>query len=811
MTGDADVLRNRPRMGAAAVSPPLIARVRELLEASRPDGDWTLDEVKAVLHRADPLIDEAESAELPSGVHAELVGLGAVAALLATPGVTDVLVNGPGPVWIERAGALERTSVVLDAGDVARLVERTLGPLGRRVDPALPIADAAMADGTRVAVVVPPVALGGPVLAYRRFEVRAVPLDRFASPRVEAALEAVIARRYNTVVFGGTGAGKTTLLDALCARLPPEAAGRRRDTHGGRHLVRLEARRANAEGSGSVELGDLVRTALRLRPDRLIVGEVRGGEAADLVTALSTGHDGGLSTVHAGSPAEALDRLESMTLLGHRLGVAGIRRRLHAAIDVLVGVARRGDGADRSPALARGRVGESPSSGPHPGVEIGRSADERRSGTVGDGGAGGGGSGDGRGPGHRSPERSSTHAPWRDRRAGIGQRQAAGAQARGRGRRVDDEQGRWASWRRLAAQLRSGGIAARVACRRHDRPSRWARPAAMGTLLRQGGQSATPEGIRGRRSANNCWWRRCAKPPTTGRAADTLDGVAGTVRHTTSAPNSLPKRPRPLLRLGARRPPAAVSGARLDGRPSAAWRVGLAGRRHGTVGCARLRTGGCRMDQAHPVLGVPLDRAPMSPAVALATLWGAWALWHVGAGRAPDHRRSPALIARQRSLRRWVIAAVVALAVHPMLAIGVGVWWTRRHLAERRRRSNEQAARFADVPGGRPVRRRTVAGLTVRSALLGVADVAQALARPTQPSKPGTVNRVGGPRRLAQLRPSVGTTRGGAQRPNGPDLVVAVRPVRRSAASWPVDDPRSKSGGSRCDCWGRWCCASSRH
>ena len=351
MTGDADVLRNRARLGAAAVSPSLIARVRELLEASRPDGDWTLDEVKAVLHRADPLIDEAESAELLSGVHAELVGLGAVAALLATPGVTDVLVNGPGPVWIERAGALERTSVVLDAGDVARLVERTLGPLGRRVDPALPIADAAMADGTRVAVVVPPVALGGPVLAYRRFEVRAVPLDRFASPRVEAALEAVIARRYNTVVFGGTGAGKTTLLDALCARLPPEerlvvVEDTAELAPPGRHLVRLEARRANAEGSGSVELGDLVRTALRLRPDRLIVGEVRGGEAADLVTALSTGHDGGLSTVHAGSPAEALDRLESMTLLGAPgLGVAGIRRRLHAAIDVLVGVARRGDGA----------------------------------------------------------------------------------------------------------------------------------------------------------------------------------------------------------------------------------------------------------------------------------------------------------------------------------------------------------------------------------------------------------------------------------------------------------------------------------
>ena len=338
-------------LGAAVVPPPLVARVRELLERARPDGDWTRAEVGAVLRRADPLLDEAADDELLSGVHAELVGLGAVAALLETPGVTDVLVNGPGPVWIERAGRLERTAVVLDAADVARLVERTLGPLGRRVDPASPIADAAMVDGTRVAVVVPPVALGGPVLAYRRFEVRAVPLDRFATPSQEAALEAVIARRDNAVVFGGTGAGKTTLLDALCARLPAEerlvvVEDTAELAPPGRHLVRLEARRANAEGSGSVELGDLVRAALRLRPDRLIVGEVRGGEAADLVTALSTGHDGGLSTVHAGSPSEALDRLESMTLLGAPgLGVAGIRRRLHEAVDVLIGVARRGDGA----------------------------------------------------------------------------------------------------------------------------------------------------------------------------------------------------------------------------------------------------------------------------------------------------------------------------------------------------------------------------------------------------------------------------------------------------------------------------------
>ena len=322
-----------------------------MLERREPSGEWPVSAVAAVLAEFDPLQQASRHLQVAEEVRAELVGLGPVAALLALPGVTDVLVNGPGPVWIERSGRVEATGVTLSEADVYRLVERTLGPLGKRVDPASPVADAAMADGTRVAVVVPPVALGGPVLAYRRFEVRAVPLDALAGPAQVDALMGILKARNNVIVFGGTGAGKTTLLDALCSQLPPhERLVVVEDTAElmppGRHLVRLEARRANAEGAGSVDLGDLVRAALRLRPDRLIVGEVRGGEAADLVSALSTGHDGGLSTVHAGNPAEAMDRLESLTLLGAPgLGIAGIRRRLHAAVDVLVGVERRGDGS----------------------------------------------------------------------------------------------------------------------------------------------------------------------------------------------------------------------------------------------------------------------------------------------------------------------------------------------------------------------------------------------------------------------------------------------------------------------------------
>ncbi|MEZ5371348.1 MAG: ATPase, T2SS/T4P/T4SS family [Microthrixaceae bacterium] len=343
---DTDVDPGGPPVSIVGIA----GRVRELLERRDRDGAWSTEVVAEALEQLDPLIPPKRLAALAARVRAELVGLGPVDGLLALPGVTDVLVNGPGQVWIERAGRLQRTEVVLDADEVQRLVERTLGPLGRRVDPSAPVADAAMADGTRVSVVVPPVALGGPVLAYRRFEVRAVPLDRLATVAQAAALHSALEARDNLIVFGGTGAGKTTLLDALCARLPEhERLVVVEDTAElvppGRHLVRLEARRANAEGAGSMDLGDLVRAALRLRPDRLIVGEVRGGEAADLVSALSTGHDGGLSTVHAGTPAEAMDRLEALTLLGAPgLGVEGIRRRLHAAVDVLVGVERRGDG-----------------------------------------------------------------------------------------------------------------------------------------------------------------------------------------------------------------------------------------------------------------------------------------------------------------------------------------------------------------------------------------------------------------------------------------------------------------------------------
>jgi pilus assembly protein CpaF len=225
-------------------------------------------------------------------------------------------------------------------------------PLGLRVDRTAPLVDARLADGSRVNAVVPPLAIDGPCLTIRRFGVRAIGLDELAAPDVAAFLRASVVARRNVVVAGGTGAGKTTLLNALAACLPPgervvtieDAAELRLPLE---HVVRLEARPANAEGAGAVSVRALVRNALRMRPDRIVVGEVRGPEALDMVQAMNTGHDGSLSTCHANGPADALRRLETMILTGAPgLPLAAVREQLAASIDLVVHVARR-PGGDR--------------------------------------------------------------------------------------------------------------------------------------------------------------------------------------------------------------------------------------------------------------------------------------------------------------------------------------------------------------------------------------------------------------------------------------------------------------------------------
>jgi pilus assembly protein CpaF len=285
-------------------------------------------------------------------------GLGALEDLFADPTVTEVMVNGSGPVWVERCGRLERCDLILDEATIGQIIERVVAPLGLRIDRASPIVDARLPDGSRFHAVIPPLAIDGPCLTIRRFAAKAVALDRFADQTVTDALVAAVQARRSIVVSGGTGSGKTTLLNALAAHVPTrerivtieDAAELRLP---GEHVVRLEARPANAEGFGRVSIRDLLRAALRMRPDRIIVGEVRGGEALDMLQAMNTGHDGSMSTCHANSPEDALRRLEVMALLADvELPMAAVQRQLSSALDLIVQVARCDDGSRRIVAVA---------------------------------------------------------------------------------------------------------------------------------------------------------------------------------------------------------------------------------------------------------------------------------------------------------------------------------------------------------------------------------------------------------------------------------------------------------------------------
>jgi pilus assembly protein CpaF len=300
-----------------------------------------------------PLATPAVVEHLTERVHQRVAGLGALEPVLADPAVTEVLVNGPGaPVWVERAGRLEPTGIVLDRAAVDLVVERIVGPLGLRADRAHPLVDARLADGSRANVVVPPLALDGPVITIRRFGARAVALAELCPAGVDALLVAAVRNRWNIVASGGTGAGKTTLLNALAGHVPAgerivtvEDAAELRLAHP--HVVRLEARPPAGTGSGAT-IRDLVRNALRMRPDRIVIGEIRGAEALDLVQAMNTGHEGALSSLHANGTADALARLETLVLYaGVGLPLDAVRRQLAAALDLVVHVARFPDGSRR--------------------------------------------------------------------------------------------------------------------------------------------------------------------------------------------------------------------------------------------------------------------------------------------------------------------------------------------------------------------------------------------------------------------------------------------------------------------------------
>jgi pilus assembly protein CpaF len=319
-------------------------------------GDDPATRIGALVEREAGVLDAGTREALAARVAERAVGLGPLEPLLRDPAVDELLVCGTEPVWVERGGRLAQTDVRFGSeAELRHAIERILAPLGRRADEAEPLCDARLPDGSRVNVVLPPLALDGPLLTIRRFRPRGfAPADLLAhgtlTPPLLDFLGRAVAARCTLLICGGTGSGKTTTLGALAAFVDPaervvtieDAAELRLALP---HVVRLEARPPNLEGRGEVTIRRLVRNALRMRPDRLIVGEVRGPEALDLLVALSTGHAGSLCTIHAGSAAEALRRLETLALMADvGLPIAAIRDQIADAVDLVVRQERGSDG-----------------------------------------------------------------------------------------------------------------------------------------------------------------------------------------------------------------------------------------------------------------------------------------------------------------------------------------------------------------------------------------------------------------------------------------------------------------------------------
>ena len=281
---------------------------------------------------------------------------GPLAPLLADPAVSEILVNGPGIVYADIAGRLDRVDIRFrDSAELRATISRLVGACGRRIDDSTPLVDARLPDGSRVNAVLPPVAVDGPLLTIRRFGARPLAVEdlvRLGTATTEQAetIAEMVRRRLNIIVSGGTSSGKTTTLGALAAFFDPDerivtVEDAAELVVQAAHVVRLETRPASVEGRGAISIRDLVRNALRMRPDRIVVGEVRGGEAIDLVLAMNTGHDGSLSTIHANGPTDAMRRLETMALLGGvDLPHAAVREQVATAVHGVIHQERRRDG-----------------------------------------------------------------------------------------------------------------------------------------------------------------------------------------------------------------------------------------------------------------------------------------------------------------------------------------------------------------------------------------------------------------------------------------------------------------------------------
>jgi pilus assembly protein CpaF len=301
----------------------------------------------------------SEREQLVDEVRHELFGLGPLEPLLADPAVSDILVNSPYNIYIERHGKLERTNVTFKDGEhLRRVIERIVSTVGRRIDESSPMVDARLKDGSRVNAIIAPLALEGPVLSIRRFGVEPLRMSSLLeneslTTEMAEMFSLCVKARLNILISGGTGAGKTTLLNALSAFIPEDQRVITIEDSAELqlqqpHVVRLETRPPNIEGRGEVTQRDLVKNALRMRPDRIVIGEVRGGEAIDMLQAMNTGHEGSLTTIHANSPRDALARLETMIqMAGLRLDDRAIRRQISSALDLVIQATRLPDGRRR--------------------------------------------------------------------------------------------------------------------------------------------------------------------------------------------------------------------------------------------------------------------------------------------------------------------------------------------------------------------------------------------------------------------------------------------------------------------------------
>lgn len=326
--------------------------VAALCRAAEHEVGRAEDVVRRHVRRLAPLADAVGSERLVRAAVARLDGLGSLDSLLEDVSIDEILVNAGGEIWVERRGQVERRGDITPT-DLAIVIERILAPLGRRLDRTTPIVDARLADGTRVCAVVPPISIGGTSLSLRRFRTKPLPLDAFAADGVAGVLADLIARRCNLVVSGATSSGKTSLLSSLLGLIAPgERVVMLEDTAelapAIDHVVRLEARPATNDGVAAITLERLLHTALRLRPDRLVIGEVRGPEVLGLVQALNTGHDGSLSTCHANSALDAVHRLETLVVqAAPTWPLAAVRSHLLRCIDAIVHVERALGGARR--------------------------------------------------------------------------------------------------------------------------------------------------------------------------------------------------------------------------------------------------------------------------------------------------------------------------------------------------------------------------------------------------------------------------------------------------------------------------------